>query len=204
MLRKAINIHPSLLPKYRGPSPIQTAILDSDKVPTSSRDSDRSVGKTGVSIIKMTNKIDAGPVLAQMAIEIELNDDYLTLRNRLATAGLKALIKTLPDIVVDKLQEVLQDEDKVILTHKLTKADGEIDWKKSPKYIERQIRAFYPWPGSYTIIDNKRLIIHKANIKDDKLVLEIVQPEGKKPMKFADFLRGFHGEKPAWFEKIKI
>lgn len=188
MLKNAINIHPSLLPKYRGPSPLQTAILNGDK-------------ETGISIIKMTEKIDAGPVLAQMAIEIELNDDYLTLRNRLATAGFKVLIKTLPDIVANRLHETDQDEEKVIETRKFTKDDGEIDWLKSPQKIDAQIRAFYPWPGSYTIIDGKRLIIHKAHTKD-KLVLDIVQPEGKKPMKFSEFLHGVHGPKPGWIEKV--
>ena len=191
MLNNTINIHPSLLPKYRGPSPIQTAILNGDK-------------ETGVSIIKMTDEIDAGPVLAQMAIEIEPNDDYLTLRNRLATVGLKILIKTLPDIMTDKLQEVFQDEEKVIMTRKFTKADGEINWKKSAKYIERQIRAFYPWPGTYTLLDNKRLIIKQAHLEKDKLIIDIIQQEGKNSSTLKNFLNGYRGPKPDWFEKISI
>ena len=89
-------------------------------------------------------------------------------------------------------------------TQKITKDDGEISWKKSPKVIERQIRAFYPWPGSYTFIDNKRLIIHQTHLENNKLVLDIVKPEGKNEMKFSQFLRGFRGKKPKWFSKIKI
>lgn len=185
-----INIHPSLLPKYRGPSPIQTAILAGEK-------------KTGVTMIKMTDKIDAGPILAQAETEILENDDYLTLRDRLATFGLKLLIKTLPDISQDNLKEILQDNEAATLTRKFTKADGEIDWSKPAEEIYAHIRAFYPWPGSYTFVNNKRLIIHKARLeKNSKLILDIVQSEGKKPMKFSEFLRGYKGQKPKWFEKI--
>lgn len=195
--KAAINIHPSLLPKYRGPSPIQTAILNGEK-------------KTGVTMIKMTDEIDAGPIIVQAQTEILDNDDYLILHDRLATLGLKLLIKTLPDISQNNLKEILQDNEAATLTRKFTKADGEIDWSKPAEQIERQIRAFYPWPGSYTFIDNKRLIIHKAHLvspalnpQTSKLILDIVQLEGKKPIKFSEFLRGYKGQKPKWFEKIK-
>lgn len=192
----AINIHPSLLPKYRGPSPIQTSILNGEK-------------ETGVSIIKMTDKIDAGPVLAKVSTEISKNDNSQTLESRLATLGLKLLIKVLPDIVENRLKEMPQNEKEAFLTRKFTKADGEIDWEKSAAKIHAQIRAFYPWPGTYTFVDGKRLIIHKAHLeplplkpKTYQLVLDIVQVEGKKPMKFSEFLRGWRGKKPKWFGKI--
>jgi methionyl-tRNA formyltransferase len=196
----AINIHPSLLPKYIGPSPIQTAILNGDK-------------KTGVSIIKMTDKIDEGPLYAQMETEILADDTYPQLRDRLATLGLKLLVKTLPAIVRREIEPVKQDLTQATRTRKFTKADGEIDWKKSPKKIAAQIRALYPWPGSYTFIDGKRLIIHRAHCQPltplqkrgrtgSKLVLDLVQSEGKKPMKFADFWRGYKGPKPEWLKKV--
>lgn len=193
----AINIHPSLLPKYIGPSPIQAAILNGDK-------------STGVSIIKMTDKIDEGPIYSQIETDIDQNESYILLRDRLATLGLKLLIKTLAQITSDKLELIHQDLSKAKRTRKFTKADGKIDWQKSAKKIDAQIRAFTPWPSSYALIDGKRLIIHSAHLekspdlssKFSKLHLDIVQIEGKKPMKFADFLRGFHGQKPDWFEKI--
>jgi len=187
----ALNIHPSLLPKYIGPTPIQTAILNGDK-------------KTGASIIQMTDKIDQGPLYSQIETEILKNDTSPLLRDRLATLGLKLLVKTLPKIVHEEIEAVEQDLSKAIRTRKFTKADGEIDWTKNPKKIDAQIRAFDTWPGSYTFVDNKRLIIHKAHIKNSKLVLDIVQSEGKKPMKFSEFLRGYHGPKPDWLEKISL
>jgi len=187
----AFNIHPSLLPKYIGPTPIQTAILNGDKT-------------TGVSIIKMTDKIDEGPVYTQSEIDISETDNYLVLRDRLATLGLKVLVEILPKIVKNEIVLVDQDLSKKIVTKKISKADGKINWQKSPKKISNQIRAFSPWPGSYTFIDEKRLIIHEAHLKNSKLVLDLVQLEGKKPMKFSEFLRGLHGPKPEWLSKILL
>lgn len=211
----AINIHPSLLPKYRGPSPIQTAILDSGKVPTGGRDSDRtdvlsalrsehrrSVGKTGVSIIKMVPKMDAGPILAQEKIEIWPEDNTRNLKIRLSNLALKMLLTNLPKLQSGDFQEQTQDESQASYTKKLKKEEGEIDWQKPAEEIDRQIRAYYPWPGTYTFVEGKRLIIHQSHLKNDKLVLDIVQREGKKPMTWSDFLRGFHGQKPKWFQKI--
>ncbi|OGD56414.1 hypothetical protein A2V71_04775 [Candidatus Berkelbacteria bacterium RBG_13_40_8] len=185
----AINIHPSLLPKYRGPSPIQTAILNGEK-------------ETGVSIIKMVPKIDKGPILAQEAIEIWENDNANSLKKRLSNLSLQMLTNLLPKLQQGKATETNQDKSQVTFTRKLTKTDSEINWQKSSTEIDHQIRAFYPWPGSYTTINGKRLIIHQAHLDNGKLVLDIVQPEGKKPMKWSDFLRGFHGEKPGWFKWI--
>jgi len=185
----AINIHPSLLPKYRGPSPIQTVILRGGKT-------------TGVSIIKMTNKIDEGPIYAQAEIDILPSDDYPTLRDRLATLGLKLLVKTLPDLINNKLRLIPQDSKKASVTKIFKKEDGQINWKKKPQTIDRQIRAFRIWPKSYTFIDNKRLIIHQAHLENDRLVLDCVQLEGKKPVGFKEFLNGYKDPKPEWFEKI--
>lgn len=186
---KAINIHPSLLPKYRGASPIQSAILDDAK-------------KTGVSIIEMSPKIDDGGILAQAPIDIEPDDDAETLKGILSILGLKLLVKALPEIIKGKLEAKPQDLKEVTLTHKFKKEDGEINWQKRPEEIYAQIRALNPWPGTYTIIENKRLIIRQAHLENNKIVLDIVQPEGKRPMAFQDFLRGYHGTKPEWFTKV--
>lgn len=187
---EAINLHPSLLPKFRGPSPIQTAILRGETI-------------SGVSIIKMTPEIDEGPILAQIETEIKPNDDHLSLRDKLATLGLKLLIKMLPDMVAGKIQAIPQPSGAT-MTHKFKKEDGEIDWKKPVEEIERQIRALHPWPRTYTFIDHKRLIIHLAHIEKDQLMLDLIQLEGKNSTDFRSFLRGWHGEKPEWFDKVKI
>lgn len=187
----AINIHPSLLPKYRGASPIPYAILMGEK-------------ETGVTIMRMTNMIDQGPILAQITTNISPQDTRLTLENRLSTLAVKLLFETLPLLQKKELKEIKQDEKLATLTRKIQKTDGEIDWQKKPEQIERQIRAFYPWPGSYTILPSgKRLIILQSHPGGEGLVLDIVQPEGGKPMKWHEFLRGFHGKKPDWFEKVE-
>lgn len=185
----AINVHPSLLPKYRGSTPIPSAILAGDKT-------------TGVSIIKMAKEIDKGPVLTQAEIEVDENDNSETLKKRLANLSLKTLIEYLPKIDANNLKPITQDESKATWTRKLKKEDGEIDWQKPLEEIDRQIRAYYPWPGTFTYIDNRRLIIHSAIFSEGKLYLDVVQFEGKKPMEFPDFLRGYHGPIPEWFSKI--
>lgn len=187
----AINIHPSLLPKYRGATPIQTAILTGEK-------------ETGVSIIKMSPEIDKGEIIMQQKIEILEHDNYITLRDRLSNLSLKMLLELLPKMQVGQFDTIAQDDTKATKTQKLSKDMGLIDWKKKPAEIDRQIRAFFPWPGSFTEIDGKRMIIHEAYLDKDKLVIDIVQPEGKKPMEFSDFLKGYRGPKPAWFCKMTV
>lgn len=184
-----LNLHPSLLPKYRGATPIQTAILNGDE-------------ETGVSLIEVSPEVDQGPVIAQIKTDIEDDDDSLNLEKRLAVLAFKLLFHALPRFVRDELKPLNQDKKEVSKTHKFKKEDGEIDWEKPAIEIDRQIRAFFPWPGSYTFIDSKRFIIHKAHLDDNNLVLDIVQPEGKNMMTFADFLKGFQGKKPDWFKKI--
>lgn len=184
----AINIHPSLLPKFQGPTPIPSAILAGAK-------------ETGISIIRMSAKIDQGSILAQASIDLTGTENSCDLEEHLATVGLKLLIKVLPHIVKKNIREIPQDQTKASFTRKFTKEDGKIDWKKSPQKILRQINAFFPWPGTFTFLDDTRLIIHQAHIENNKLILDIVQPEGKNPMAWADFLRGYHGPKPEWLER---
>lgn len=187
----ALNLHPSLLPKYIGPTPIQNAILNGDKV-------------TGVSLIKMTQEIDKGPIYSQIETELIGNETTPLLRDRLATLGMKLLIKSLPKIVREEIEAVEQDLSKATRTRKFDKADGEINWRKSAKVIERQIRALFPWPGTYTKIDNKRLIVHEAHLEKNKLALDVVQLEGKKPIKYSEFIRGYKGPKPDWLKVLQI
>jgi len=172
-----INLHPSLLPKYRGSSPIQTVVLNGDK-------------ETGVTIFLMDAEVDHGPILAQRKTVIGKNETAAELSERLAVMGADLLIDTIPDWVKGRIKLRRQDEKRAIYTRKLVRQDGEIDWKKSARKIERQIRAFHPWPGSYTFYKGKRLKILKARLEKNKLIIEEVQLEGKKPMPFEDFLRG--------------
>lgn len=183
-------VHPSLLPKYRGPSPIQFAILNGEK-------------ETGVTIFKMDEKIDHGPIISQKAgIKIEENETHESLSKKLAKESADLLIKTLPLYLKKKIKTRPQENKKASYTRLLKKEDGyvslaELQNPKSSeklKEIERKIRAFYPWPRVWTKIGEKRILIHKAHIKimgkNKELELDIVQPEGKKPMPYKEYLKG--------------
>ncbi|MFH1671203.1 MAG: methionyl-tRNA formyltransferase [Candidatus Portnoybacteria bacterium] len=174
---KSLNLHPSLLPKYRGPSPIQAAILNGDKI-------------TGATLMVMDEKMDHGPIVVQEEIEIKPEDNYQTLEKKLSQKSADLLIKNLPQYFNGKIKPKTQDETKTTYTKMLTRQDGEIDWGKSALENERKIRAFYPWPGAWTIMGGKRIKILKAKIIEDKLVPKIVQPEGKKPMAWDEFKKG--------------
>jgi len=202
-----LNIHPSVLPKYRGPSPIQYAILNGDE-------------KTGVTIIKMNEKIDAGPIIKNQRLNIK-NQRYTTpeLSEKLSEMGANLLLEILPDWITGKIKPTPQDESQATYTKIIKKEDGLLNWQKSAQEIERQIRAFTPWPGAYTRIMNNESRIMNLKIteaavsKDDKnkkpgeifltddeklairagdgcLLLEKLQIEGGKPMTAQDFLRG--------------
>jgi len=172
-----LNVHPSLLPKYRGPTPIQSAILNGDK-------------ETGVSIILMDERIDHGPLLAQEKTTISPQETASQLCDRLALSGAKLLADVIPGWVRGEKQLAPQDEEKASYSKILTRKDGEIDWKKPAQEIERQVRAFQPWPGAHTFHEGKRIKILKVGLEKDKLIIKQVQPEGKKPMSFKDFLLG--------------
>lgn len=205
-----LNIHPSLLPKHRGPSPIQTTILAKDK-------------ETGVTIILMDRKIDHGDIVQNVKYEINCSGlTYEKLRDNLAELGAELLIKILPDWLQGKIKPKEQKHNEATYTKKLTKQDGQINWSKPALKIEHQVRALNPWPGTYTFFEHKgtkkRLKIlsalavkinkvkpeNKKNgsiIKLDKkmaiackegfLILEQVQPEGKNIMSGEAFLNGY-------------
>lgn len=182
-----LNIHPSLLPKYRGPSPIQSAILNGDE-------------KTGVTIILVDEKMDHGPILAQRELEFPIsNTKSPDLHDALAKLGAELLLETLSKWVKSEIIPQPQDESQATYTKLLKKEDGLIDWQKSPEYIERIIRAYNPWPGTYIKIPNHKsqipnksqiLKIKKIKIENSKLKILVVQPEGKKEMTYEEFLRG--------------
>jgi len=186
-----LNIHPSLLPKYRGPTPIPSAILNGDD-------------QTGVTIIKMNAKVDAGEILGQATESILPTDTTVTLREKLFTIGGRLLLDLLPAYLAGQAKFEMQDPSEVTKTYKLTKEMGEIDWNKDLKIIDREIRAFQPWPGAFTLLDGKRLKILASHLEGSKLVLETVQLEGKKPSSWPDFQRGYAHllKKTEWYSKL--
>lgn len=175
--RGFLNAHPSLLSRWRGPSPVQAAILAGDKT-------------TGVTIHIATEKPDAGPILAQKEILIDTKDTCLSLTGKLAHEGASLLIQTIEKWLLGKITPKKQDESRATYTKLLKKQDGEIDWSKPADYLERMVRAYDPWPGTYTYMGHKKLKIKKAEVVDGKLKILVVQPEGKKEMSWEAFLRG--------------
>ena len=200
---KSLNIHPSLLPKYRGPSPIQSTIINGDK-------------ETGVTIILMDSKLDQGPILDQEKLIIE-NPRYQELEKELAIQAANLLIRTIPKWIKNEIKPKPQDEPKATYTKIFDKKSGLIDWKKSAQEIERQVRAFDPWPSTYCKANNKILKIWRAVVQEqtdigpkeqpgkvylatdnqiavqcgkDYLIIKELQFEGKKRMKVGDFLKG--------------
>ena len=186
----SLNIHPSLLPKYRGPSPIQSAILKGEK-------------EIGVTIIKMDEKMDHGPILSQEKIKIKTNQYYPEIQEKLSEEAASLLNLTISRYLKKEITPRPQNDSKATYTKILTRQDGEINWQKEAQEIERKVKAFYPWPGTWVYFKNKRVKIIKAKaiteerdgtVKTGKdyLLLEKVQPDGKKPMSGADFLRGLN------------
>ncbi|OQA53284.1 MAG: Methionyl-tRNA formyltransferase [candidate division WS2 bacterium ADurb.Bin280] len=175
---KLVNLHPSLLPAYRGATPIQSAILNRDP-------------RTGYSLIKLSQRMDAGDIFYQKSFEITPNDNYQTVFEKIIDDFEKNGIEVLHDISTDEATAMTQDEDKATYTKKIKKADGQILQNiDSPESALAKINAFSRWPKAFFILDGTRLIIHQASIENDKLVLEKVQREGQKTMPFADFKRG--------------
>lgn len=205
---KSLNVHPSILPKYRGSSPIQAAILSGDK-------------ETGVTVILMDKFLDHGPIVAMSSpIEID-NYDFKELTKKLALDGARALIKAIPLWLEGKIEPQEQDDSRAIFADKIKKENGKIDWKKPAESIERQIRAFNPWPTSFTFWKKSGKLIQvkilKAKIsdslKDDSfsfgqtikispkeigvkcgkgiLIIEKLQKEGGKELSAEEFLRGY-------------
>lgn len=145
-----LNVHTSLLPKYRGAAPIQWAIAHGDT-------------ETGVTIMKMDAGLDTGPTLAQRRTPISPEDDSATLHDRLARLGAELLVETIPDYVAGKIQPRPQPAEGVSLAPKIKKEDGRIDWNLPAQTIWSRLRAFTPWPGAFTFFGDKLVKIWKAS-----------------------------------------
>jgi len=177
-----LNIHPSLLPKYRGATPLESAILSDDK-------------KTGVTIMKLDAEMDHGPIVAQAELDISNLPYYEELRDKLAELGANLLSNVLPKYLSGELAPTEQDHSQATFTKKIEKTDGLIDLSGDSESNYRKIRAFTPWPGAYFFIkrENKdfRVLIKKARLDSGELVIETVVPEGKAEMDWDSFRRGY-------------
>ncbi len=198
----AYNIHPSLLPKYRGPSPIQYTILNGEK-------------ETGVSIFKMNSKMDEGDIVSQEKIKID-DENYESLFKKLANLSSSMILDIIPKIKKGEITLIPQDNSKATYSKIIRKEDGRIDWNESPLSIERKIRAFYPWPGVFTFWKKNdkflRIKIKKVEISKSKglkrgevfsndkelaveclngsIIIKELQIEGKKAVSGKDFILG--------------
>lgn len=172
---KAINVHASLLPKLRGPSPIQNSLLQGDK-------------KTGITIMLMDKGIDTGDILSQKEIEIEQEDDYITLTSKLAIAGANLLIETIEKLLNKEIAPKEQDSSEATLCQLIEKSDGKIIWDKTAVEIYNAFRAFRVWPGIFSFWDNDGLLkkisltliqFDETETENEKQFGEIFQREDK-------------------------
>ena len=197
-----LNIHPSLLPRHRGPSPIATAILDGDDT-------------TGVTIMLLDEGVDTGPILAQRETRIPDDETAEELTVRLFELGSELLVDTLDRWERGQIEPTPQNDNEASLTRRLEREDGRIDWSLSADSIARRVRAFTPWPGTFTTWRGRTLKILRARPADGTLdgmpgavvrlddsiiavlagegalAVERLQLEGRQAMSAADFIRGY-------------
>ncbi len=168
---KTLNVHPSLLPKLRGPSPIQGAILSEEK--------------TGVTIQRINERMDEGPIIAQREVELSSNIGYIEAEKILAKVGGEMLIEILPKYISGEIKEVEQSSEGATYTKMIRKEDADIS-NDSAEIALRKVRAYEVWPRAR----KGELVITKAHIEGDKFMPDRVIPPGKKEMDYKDYLRG--------------
>jgi len=175
-----INIHYSLLPKYRGASPLESALLNGDT-------------NTGISIQQMVFKLDSGPIIKEIEIPISINDTKDDLRKKLTILGGDTLCDILPNIIKEKITLKTQKEEDATFCKKIKKEDGLITLNGNQKENYNKYRAFFGWPGVYFFINKKniqiRIKITKARYENDSFIIERVIPEGKKEIDYNLFLK---------------
>jgi methionyl-tRNA formyltransferase len=190
-----LNVHPSLLPRWRGAAPIQATLLAGDT-------------ETGVSIIQLVKALDAGPILLQERVPIAPEDDYVTLEPRLSALGARLLVRAL----AEQPSPVEQDDSAATYCQRIEREDARIDWSKPAVTIWLQVRAYRGWPQAFTSWDGKLLKVLRAmphvagapsglvyahdaaplvGTGGGSLRLDVVQLEGKRPQSGAEFLRGY-------------
>lgn len=193
-----INVHPSLLPKWRGPSPVEAAILSGES-------------ETGVSLMRLIAQMDAGPIYAQDRVKLDGTENQSGLRRKLAEVGRDLLLDKLPEILAGTLQAEPQDETQVTYCRLLKKTDGLLDWSQPAEALERQIRAYADWPKSRSrlldkdvvvteaVVDSRQLVPGQVEAKDERILVGCGQhslritrlkPAGRAEMSTAEFVRG--------------
>lgn len=198
---EALNVHASLLPRYRGASVIQAPILNGDT-------------ETGISIIRMVAKLDAGPIFAQSRLAITDSDNTETLSIKLAELGGQTIVASIKDILAGTAKAQDQDHNEATYVKKLSKSDGLIDWTREATYLDRFIRAMSPWPSAWTWMNGRQLkilaikeILELDTYKPGKvfvynsqlaiqtgrgaLLISRLQAEGKKAMTSQEFVNGY-------------
>ena len=198
--RGCVNVHASLLPRYRGAAPIPAAILGGEP-------------ETGITLMRMDKGLDTGPMIAQAVIPIHADDTTGTLTARLAELGARMMDEVLPHWIVGEIMPQTQDESRTTFAPKLSKADGRLDWSQSAVALDRRVRAFSPQPGTFTTWNGKLLRILSVQVTDRRiqgaaglvvkdgddigvvtgsslLRLVEIQLEGKRAMSASDFARG--------------
>ncbi|MGA0242338.1 MAG: methionyl-tRNA formyltransferase [Candidatus Marinamargulisbacteria bacterium] len=175
-----INIHSSLLPQYRGASPIHTALLNGDT-------------KTGVTIIRMNERMDEGPILKTAPHPIQEHDNLATLTQALSQLGAETCASFINDLYKRPQfpTGTPQNHHQACYTKKITPTDLELSLPQSPVDIHNKVRAYAPKPGVYVIDNGKRIKLIETEIIDDQLYIRRVQPEGKPIMAYHDFLQGY-------------
>lgn len=195
----AVNVHASLLPKYRGGAPIHYAIINGEE-------------EAGVTIMEMVKKMDAGDMIAKASTPITDDDNVGTMFEKLAVIGRDLLLKTLPDYIAGNIKPEPQDESKATFSPNITPEQERIDWNKSARDVFNHIRGLYPWPVAHTLLDGKRFKIYEVTLAeghgkpgeiiekgkkslvvatgDGAISLKTVQPAGKPRMSVVDFLNG--------------
>lgn len=195
----AVNVHASLLPKYRGGAPIHYALINGDE-------------RAGVTIMEMVKEMDAGDMIASDSIPIEESDNVGTLFGKLALVGRDLLLKSLPDYVSGELIPIPQDESQVSFSPNIRPEEERLDWNKSARALFNQVRGMYPWPVAHTLWQGQRFKIYEVSLAEGDgspgqvlvrtkkelivgtgqgaLSLKTVQPAGKPKMGISDFLNG--------------
>jgi methionyl-tRNA formyltransferase len=208
-----VNVHPSLLPRYRGAAPIQRALMDG--IPVS-----------GVTLMLLDEGMDTGPIIAQEELGIDDYDNALTLREKLASLGADMVHEYLPLYASGELSPRPQDEKEATYADPILKSELAIDWNRPAREIANQIRALSPRPGAYTFLRRKRIKILRVQARDDiksegigclriqdddvllagtakgAIRVDELQPEGKKGMSAAEFLRGYRLRRGDTFEAL--
>ncbi len=187
---QVLNIHPSLLPEYRGPAPVVQTILDGPS-------------ETGVTLMEIDPKMDHGPILAQESHPLHGRETPEELYSVLTTKGVQLFLEHIDDYLKEELDPLPQMHDIATITHFVKKEDGALNLSEDPEQNERKVRAYLGWPRTSLQLDGKQLLVDAAVVKEGRFVPTLVQPAGAKQMKFADYCNGLRLKPEEVLEKLE-